>query len=261
MPIEPFIPGTVYGVIMNLRAEIEALGEALSAPPYGSPPEAPVLYIKPPNTFLPGGGEVAVPAGSDALEMGASIALVFGRTAARVGEDEALDFVAGYAPVIDVSIPHASLHRPAIRQRCRDRFLPIGALAPKSAVADLNQLSVAVRINGAEAGGFSTAELVRPIPRLIADVTDFMTLGAGDVLLVGLPPQRPLARLGDRAEAEVAGVGTVGCTLVTEGKSRSPPFGGSKGEAREGGSAGGAPQPPSRPSGGLPPEGEDLVRA
>ena len=74
----------------------------MSAPPYGRPPAAPVLYIKPPNTFLPGGGEVVVPAGVEALEIGATLALVIGRTACRVSEAEAMEHLARFAVAIDV---------------------------------------------------------------------------------------------------------------------------------------------------------------
>jgi len=208
----PTASGAVYGVILNLRPQLQALGPALDKPPYGKPPQAPVLYIKPPNTYLPGGGEVYAPEGVEALEMGACLAIVIGRTATRVAEAQALDHVLGYAPAIDVCVAHESLHRPAIRQRCRDGFLPLGAVAaPVSGAVD-----VRVKINGKDAGGFSTADLVRPVARLIADVTDFMTLHAGDVLLAGLPPDGPQARLGDRVEARIEGVGVVGCVLTPE---------------------------------------------
>jgi 5-oxopent-3-ene-1,2,5-tricarboxylate decarboxylase/2-hydroxyhepta-2,4-diene-1,7-dioate isomerase len=207
---------TVYGVILNTRPQLDALGPLLDAPPYGKPPQAPVLYIKPPNTWLPGGGEVAVPSGVEALEMGAALAVVIGRTATRVSEAEALDHVLGYAPAIDVCIPHDSLHRPAIRQRCRDGFLPIGAVTPKSAVDGLNALDIVLHVNGKPASRYSTADLVRPVARLIADVTDFMTLFAGDVLLAGLPPDGPQASLGDLAEARIEGVGAVSCVLAPE---------------------------------------------
>jgi 5-oxopent-3-ene-1,2,5-tricarboxylate decarboxylase/2-hydroxyhepta-2,4-diene-1,7-dioate isomerase len=214
---EPPISGAVYGVIMNVRQQVEALGEALSRPPYASPPKAPVLYIKPPNTYLAHAGQVPVPASAPALETNATLAVVIGKTACRVPEEEALDHVLGYAPVIDVCIPHSSLHRPAIRQRCRDGFLPMGPwIVERQAVADPDDLLVTVRINGEDRSRFSTADLVRPAARLIADVSDFMTLHAGDALLVGLPPDGPQARAGDRVEAEIEGVGVVGCTLVPE---------------------------------------------
>ncbi len=211
--------GAVYGVILNVRQELDALGEALSQPPYGRPPRAPVLYVKPPNTLAADGAEVAVPAGVDELETNASLALIIGRTACRVAESEALGHVGALAVAIDVCIPHASLHRPAIRQRCRDGFLPIGAPVAMAAAGDPDSKDVAVRVNGEEVSRFSTADLIRPAARLIADVTDFMTLYEGDVLLTGLAPNGPRARPGDRVEAEVEGVGTLRCTLVREDKS------------------------------------------
>ena len=215
--LEPAVRGTVYGVMLNVRQQIEALGEALEQPPYARPPRAPVLYIKPPNTYRPQGGEVPVPAGVPELETNATLAVVIGRTACRVAEAQALDHVLGYTVAIDVCIPHANLHRPAIRQRCRDGFLPIGPwIAARADVPVPDALEVTVRINAETRSRFSTADLVRPVARLIADITDFMTLHEGDALLVGLPPDGPRARAGDSVEAEIPGVGRLGCTLVAE---------------------------------------------
>ena len=213
----PPVRGTVYGVMLNVRRGVDALGEALTKPPYGAPPRAPVLYIKTPNTLLGHGGEVPVPAPAPVLETNATLAVVIGRPACRVAEADALDHVLGYTVAIDVCIPHANLHRPAIRQRCRDGFLPIGPwIMPRAKVAHPDALTVTVRVNGEERGAFSTSDLLRPVARLIADVTEFMTLSEGDVLLVGLPPDGPQARAGDRVEAEIEGVGLLGCTLVEE---------------------------------------------
>ena len=210
------ISGTAYGTILNVSRQIEMLGDALDKPPYGKPPQAPVLYIKPPNTYAADGATIAVPPGIEALEIGATLAVVIGKTACRVAEVEALAHVAGYAVAIDVCIPHANLHRPAVRQRCRDGFLPMSGITPRAAVRDPGALSVEVFVNGGEASRFSTSDLVRPVARLIADVTEFMTLSEGDVLLVGLPPDGPKARVGDRVEARIAGVGELSCTLAAE---------------------------------------------
>ena len=214
---DPPASGTVYGVILNVRQQLESLAGAMDRPPYGKPPTFPVLYIKPPNTFLPHGGEVPVPVDVEALETSPTLAVVIGRTATRVPEAAAMDHVLGYAVAIDVCIPHANLHRPAIRQRCRDGFLPIGPwVTPRDAVADPGRLAVSVRVNGEEKLRWSTADLVRPVAPLIAAVTDFMTLAEGDVLLVGLAPDGPQARVGDSVEAEIEGVGRLACTLAPE---------------------------------------------
>ncbi|MCY1516214.1 hypothetical protein D9M68_508340 [compost metagenome] len=60
----------------------------------------------------------------------------------------------------------------------------------------------------------STAGLIRPVARLIADVTQFMSLEAGDILLVGAPPGAPRARAGQRYDIRIAQVGTLGNPLA-----------------------------------------------
>jgi 5-oxopent-3-ene-1,2,5-tricarboxylate decarboxylase / 2-hydroxyhepta-2,4-diene-1,7-dioate isomerase len=143
--------------------------------------------------------------------------VVFGRTASRVNEAQALDYVLGYAVAIDVAIPHKSVFRPAIRQRCSDGFLPIGpGVVERSAVADPDKLTITVSVNGAEKQRWSTAELVRPVAKLIAEISDFMTFAEGDALLVGLPASNPLARVGDKVSAAIDGLGRLDAVLAAE---------------------------------------------
>src|SRR5882672_11194518 len=98
--------GTVYGTLLNFRGALAALGDTVNQPPLKAPPKAPILYIKPRNTFAGDGDAVVLPEGVDALEFGASLALVIGRTACRVDERDALEYVAGYAIANAVSVPH-----------------------------------------------------------------------------------------------------------------------------------------------------------
>jgi 5-oxopent-3-ene-1,2,5-tricarboxylate decarboxylase / 2-hydroxyhepta-2,4-diene-1,7-dioate isomerase len=71
-------------------------------------------------------------------------------------------------------------------------------------------------VNGKLALENNTANLIRPISQLIADISAFMTLAAGDVLLVGLPENLPLARVGDRVAVEIDGIGRLENPLVAE---------------------------------------------
>lgn len=211
------VAGTVYGVALNVRRQVERLSGAFAKAPYTAPPRAPVLYIKTPNTFRPHGGIVPVPDAVEELEVAASLALVIGRTACRVSEARALDHVLGYALAIDVCVPHDSFYRPAIRQRCRDGFLPLGPwIVDKDAVADPDGIAVELWVNDERRDVFSTADLVRLVARLIADVTDFMTLSTSDVLLAGLSPDAPRARVGDRVSARAEGIGWLDCRLGTK---------------------------------------------
>src|SRR5882757_3886661 len=125
------LSGAVYGTLLNHRSALAALGDAVNGPPYGAPPDAPVLYIKPRNTLGKSGSVVRIPAGITELEVGACLGLVIGRTACRVSEPRALDYVAGYLIVADVSIPHASYHRPAIRFKARDGYCPLGPVVDR----------------------------------------------------------------------------------------------------------------------------------
>ena len=74
-----FLPaGTVYGVLLNFRAEVEALAPQMHEPPYKAPPKAPILYVKTANTWSPHGSAITVPAHVPEVEVGATIAMVIG---------------------------------------------------------------------------------------------------------------------------------------------------------------------------------------
>lgn len=83
-------------------------------------------------------------------------------------------------------------------------------------VPDADALDITVRINGEIKQRANTSTLVRPVAQLLADVTAFMTLEAGDVLLVGMPENPPLARAGDRIDIDIAHIGTLTTALIRQ---------------------------------------------
>ena len=209
--------GTVYGTLLNHADALAALGPAVHAPPYKAPPNAPVLYIKPRNTWAGEGDAIVVPAGESQLEIGATLGLVIGRTACRVREQEALSFVAGCVIVNDVSVPHASYYRPSLRFKARDGFCPIGPFVAFETLGSVDALQVQVEVDGVIVHRSSTAGLVRPAARLLCEVSEFMTLSPGDVLMLGVAAGAPLARAGQRVGILIEGLGRLGNTLVAEG--------------------------------------------
>jgi 5-oxopent-3-ene-1,2,5-tricarboxylate decarboxylase / 2-hydroxyhepta-2,4-diene-1,7-dioate isomerase len=209
------LSGTVYGTLLNHRAALAALGDAVNLPPYGAPPRAPVLYIKPRNTLAASGSLVRIPAGMPELEVGACVGMVIGRTACRVCEAHALDFVAGYLIVADVSVPHANYHRPSIRFKARDGYCPLGpAVTARADIANPDALTVRCFIDGELVQTGSTADLIRPAARLLADVTEFMTLAPGDVLALGATGPAPRVRSGQTFRIEIAGLGSLSNPFV-----------------------------------------------
>lgn len=208
---------TVVGALLNFRGQWAAAEPAMYHEPHFKPPQHVVLYLKPANTWRSSGDAVMLPSGVDEVEVGASLGVVMGRCASRVTESEAMQYVAGYVVVNDVTVPHSSLLRPPIKQKCRDSFCPMGARVDVAGVPAPDALDIRVFVNGELKATHSTRNLIRPVARLIAEVTDFMTLEAGDVLLVGVPENMPRARAGDTMAVEIDGVGRVENLLTEEG--------------------------------------------
>jgi 5-oxopent-3-ene-1,2,5-tricarboxylate decarboxylase/2-hydroxyhepta-2,4-diene-1,7-dioate isomerase len=199
--------GTVYGTLMNFRGEREALGGKMNEAPYLAPPQAPVLYIKPANTWSASGAAIALPAGVPEVEVGASIAMVM--ASARE--------VAGYVLVNDLSVPHDNFYRPPVKSKCIDGFLGIGdRMRPRNEAGDPAVFVLKVSINGELKQTVRFADLVRPAEQLLADVSEFMTFAPGDLLLLGCDAGRPRARAGDRIEISMPALGTLSNTLVAE---------------------------------------------
>jgi 5-oxopent-3-ene-1,2,5-tricarboxylate decarboxylase/2-hydroxyhepta-2,4-diene-1,7-dioate isomerase len=155
-----------------------------------------VLYLRPRNTWNTSGAAIRIPANTKELKVAGTIGVVIG---------------GGYVAVNDVSIPHASYYRPAIRQRCRDGFCVIGSETTEHAPSEIR-----ISINGELRCRAGIADLVRPIDRLIADINEFLTLRPGDVVLVGEPPDAPLARAGDRVRVEIDGLAPIENEVVSE---------------------------------------------
>jgi len=209
--------GTVYGTLLNYRSTLDALGDQVHAAPYKAAPQAPILYIKPRNTLVGHGDPIRVPVDAPELEMGATLGVVIGRTACRVSADHAMDHVAGYTIMNDVSVPHASFYRPSMRFKCRDSFCPIGpVIVPRQTVANPDALNISVAVDGVVLQTCTTADLIRSVGQLIADITEFMTLHPGDVLSVGVAAGSPRARVGQRACITIDGIGQLDNILIAE---------------------------------------------
>ncbi|MGH8780869.1 fumarylacetoacetate hydrolase family protein [Paraburkholderia sp.] len=193
------VNGAVYGTLLNDRAALDALGDAVNAAPYKAPPRAPILYLKPRNTLAGHRAHVVVP-DHTGVEVGASLGIVIGSTATRVSIEQAFDYIAGFTIVADLSVPHASVYRPSVRFRARDNFCVVGpAVVAARHVALPDELAITVTLSGQRSFIANTSTCVRKVARLLVDVTDFMTLSPGDVLTLGVPHASPVAHAGDTA--------------------------------------------------------------
>lgn len=207
--VSPYrLSGNVYGALLNHRDSLKALGAAALEPPYRGVPRGVVLCVKPRHALVSSGGAVLVDADVPELKVRASLGLVIGTTACAVREDDALDHVAGFLLVAECVVPHASHFRPQIRAMARDASCVLGdVVVPRREAGDADAITLRVLVDGALAQTSSTADLVRGAARLLADVSDFMTLAPGDVLFTGSAPGGPRVRAGARVVVEGEGLG------------------------------------------------------
>lgn len=209
--------GTLFGVALNYQGLLHSRLEEFQQPPYQKPPVKPVLFIKTPNTRNGDGQAVVFPAGVERLQPGPALGVVLGRDASRVSEDEAMDYVAGYVIVNEFSLPEDSYYRPAVKAKCRDGFCPLGSeVIGRDEIADPHALPLRLLVNGEVRQQNSTANLVRSIPKLIAEISEFMTLHAGDVLITGTPEGRVDVQPGDEVVVEIEGLGRLVNHVVAE---------------------------------------------
>jgi 5-oxopent-3-ene-1,2,5-tricarboxylate decarboxylase / 2-hydroxyhepta-2,4-diene-1,7-dioate isomerase len=213
------LSGVVYSALLNDPQQVLQLGDAVHQPPYKAPPAHPVLALRPRNAQAGDGQPIAVPPGG--VRTGPGLGIVIGRTACAVAEADALAHIAGYLVANDLCLPMPGVarhYRPAVRQMARDGFCPLGpVVTPAAAVPAPDDLAITLLVDGLPAWQGRTGGRVRGVARLLSEVSAFMTLQPGDVLLLGIPADAPLALPGQAMAVTIDGLGTLHNTLIAEG--------------------------------------------
>lgn len=212
------LSGVVYSALLNDPQQLLQLGDAVHQPPYKAPPQHPVLAVRPRHALAADGQAIQVPAGG--VCTGASLGLVVGRTACRVALADAPAHIAGYLVANQLSLPMhgpGRHYRPAVRQTARDGFCALGpAVVPAHAVPTPDDLAMQLLLDGQPVWQGRSAGRLRGTARLLSDVSDFITLQPGDVLLLGTSADMPLARAGQTMAVAIDGLGTLHNSLVAE---------------------------------------------
>jgi 2-keto-4-pentenoate hydratase/2-oxohepta-3-ene-1,7-dioic acid hydratase in catechol pathway len=189
------------------------------------PTEArPYFFLKPPTTSLVGPGEpIAVPADPAAkVDWEAELAVVIGRRAKNVSEADALDYVAGYSGINDISLrgPHRVEHPIGdpfqwdwLASKGSDRSTPLGpGVRPAFQVKSPQRLDLRLWVNGRIKQKANTSDMVIDVAGLIAAASRLVTLEPGDVIATGTPdgvglPRGEFLHPGDVVEMEVGDFG------------------------------------------------------
>jgi len=198
------------------------------------PSEArPYFFLKPPTTSLVGPGEpISVPADPAArVDWEAELAVVIGRRAKNISEADALDCVAGYSGINDISLrgPHRVEHPIGepfqwdwLASKGSDRSTPLGpGVTPAFQVKNPQDLNLRLWVNGRLKQQANTSDMVIDVAGLVSAASRLVTLEPGDVIATGTPdgvglPRGEFLRPGDMVEMEVGDFGRLTNPVVVE---------------------------------------------
>jgi 2-keto-4-pentenoate hydratase/2-oxohepta-3-ene-1,7-dioic acid hydratase in catechol pathway len=216
-------PGKIIVIGLNYRDHAAETGNPL--------PSFPRFHLIPGSAVTACGASVRLPeAAPDNVDYEGELAIVVGRTGRGIPEGSAWDFVAGGTVGDDISArdiqsgenPRLPMASPALAKGF-DGFKPLGpALLTADELRGYSALGITTEVNGVVRQRSSTAELVFSVPELLARVSSFLTLEAGDVILTGTPGGTGVAdgrflEAGDVVTVSIENIGTLSNTIVPAG--------------------------------------------
>jgi 2-keto-4-pentenoate hydratase/2-oxohepta-3-ene-1,7-dioic acid hydratase in catechol pathway len=189
-----------------------------------TPPTEPVIFMKATSSLVGPFDNIVIPRNSQKTDWEVELAVVIGKKASYVEEDEALTYVAGYCLHNDVSEREFQLEMGGTWDKGKgcDTFAPMGPfLVTPDEIPDLDNLRLWLTVNGQMMQDGTTANFIFKIPHLISYVSRFMTLLPGDVISTGTPAGVGLGmkppvflKAGDVVELGIDGLGEARQTLV-----------------------------------------------
>lgn len=192
----------------------------------GRTPDQPSYFLKPSSSLSLSGSAVERPAGCELLGYEGEIALIIGTPARRVGIEDAWSHVEWITASNDLGVYDLRFADKGsnLRSKGGDGFTPVGpALIPADAV-DPAGLRIRTWHNSEVVQDDTTEDLLFPFARLVADLSQLLTLEKGDIILTGTPAGASVAEPGDVVEVEVSGAGFTTGRLITRVTDGSTPF-------------------------------------
>ncbi len=187
-------------------------------------PEEPVLFFKASSAIVGPNDPIVIPKGSEKTDWEVELAVVIGKKASYVTEEDAFDHIAGYVLHNDVSERAYQLERSGqwVKGKSCDTFAPIGPfIATPDEIGDPNNLNLWLKLNGEEMQNSSTSDFIFNIQHVVSYISQFMTLLPGDIISTGTPfgvglgltPPRYLKE-GDVVELGIEGLGVSKQTCI-----------------------------------------------
>lgn len=213
-------PSKILCAGLNYRDHAEESGMAI--------PAEPILFTKATSALVGPFDDVVIPRGAEKTDWEVELAIIIGQRASYVAEADALNHVAGYAVMNDVSERAWQLERGGqwMKGKSADTFAPLGPyLVTRDEVPDPENLNLWLSLNGKRVQDSSTAQMIFGVAQLVSYISQFMTLLPGDVISTGTPPGVGMGikpnpvylKAGDVMELEVQGLGVQRQDVVSIG--------------------------------------------
>lgn len=181
-------------------------------------PVEPIVFFKATSSIVGPNDDLIIPKGSQKTDWEVELAVVIGKTASYVAQEDALNYVAGYCLHNDYSEREFQLERGGqwVKGKSCDTFAPLGPwMATPEELGDINSLRLWLKVNGRTMQDSNTKNLIFKIPFLISYLSQFMSLQPGDIISTGTPagvglgmtPQVYL-KPGDSIELGIDGLGS-----------------------------------------------------
>ncbi|WP_366657397.1 fumarylacetoacetate hydrolase family protein [Fodinicurvata sp. EGI_FJ10296] len=187
----PCVSGTRKFICIGLNYSDHAAETGASVPP------EPIIFMKATSAITGPNDEVRIPRGAEKVDWEVELGIVIGKPAKYVDEANALDHVAGYCVVNDVSERDYQMNRQGgwTKGKSCDTFGPIGPwLVTRDEVEDPQSLNLWLSVNGDRRQDGSTATMIYGVTYLVSYLSQFMTLHPGDIIATGTPPGVGLGR-------------------------------------------------------------------
>ncbi|MDN4523044.1 fumarylacetoacetate hydrolase family protein [Fictibacillus fluitans] len=203
--LAPLSPNQIIGIGANYVSKTDELPNEL--------PEIPVFFFKPTSSVIGPDEDIIIPGNIEQVKFESELAIIIGKEAKNVPEEEVLDYVFGYTVGNDVTAPqffHEAGHWTI--GKSFDTFTPLGPVIETE--LDPFNVTVEARLNHEVKQNSATQLMIIPIRKMISYLTGVMTLKPGDVILTGSPVGAEFVGAGDVIECEIKEIGKLRNTFA-----------------------------------------------
>ena len=201
----------IWCVGRNYIEHIREMGQDERLPPF--------YFAKPADAIVPDGGTVPYPSQTKDMHHEVELVVALKSGGRNIKLERALDCIFGYAVGIDLTrrdlqIASRDMKRPWEIGKAFDASAPCGALQPVAKIGHPGKGRIVLKANGQVRQDGDLAQMIWNVPEVVVKLSEMVELAAGDVIMTGTPSGVAATVRGDKLECEIAGVGTLGVTIV-----------------------------------------------